>query len=298
MPPDENGNLVGLIGVGLLGGAIARRLSRRGFSILAYDPKPNPSAPVNFQPDPETVFSSAEQVILCLPTHTECAHIIELMRPINQRPRALVDTTTGAPQSVEQLARHAQDFGTRYIEALVAGSSDALEFGQAQLFVGGKQEDIQYSEPVLRNLSGQVRHLGPIGGATRFKLVHNLILGLHRATLAEGLEFAKGMGLDPGRVLDVLKESPARSEVMEQKGDRMLYSGYDPPQARLAQHLKDVRLMLLEAERLGRILPLTEAHQTILERAEELGFGNFDNSAVIEALREPFGDFSYPLESE
>ncbi len=73
---------------------------------------------------------------------------------------------------------------------------------------------------------------------------------------------------------------------METKGQKMLEGAYQPPQARLSQHLKDVRLMLALAERASTALPLSDTHHTLLKKAEALGFGPVDTSAVIEAYRD------------
>ena len=116
------------------------------------------------------------------------------------------------------------------------------------------------------------------------KLVLNLVLGLNRAVLAEGLEFARASGIDPWLALEILKASPAYSRAMDTKGARMLNEDFEP-EARLSQHLKDVRLILASGERSGAQLPLSEAHRALLEIAESAGFGSLDNSAVIKALQ-------------
>jgi 3-hydroxyisobutyrate dehydrogenase-like beta-hydroxyacid dehydrogenase len=116
------------------------------------------------------------------------------------------------------------------------------------------------------------------------KLVTNLVLGLNRAALAEGLVYAASQGISPSAALEVLRGSPAYSRQMDTKGSKMLASDYTV-QARLTQHLKDVRLILETAAQSGLSLTLTAAHQQLLERAEILGFGAADNSAVIEAVR-------------
>ena len=112
------------------------------------------------------------------------------------------------------------------------------------------------------------------------------MLGLHRAVLAEGLVFAESLGFDQEVALDILNQTPAHSGVMETKGRRMVKRDYGL-QARLSQHLKDVRLILAEAERAGTKTPLSQIHKTLLEQAEALGFGDADNSAVMEAFRHP-----------
>ena len=143
-----------------------------------------------------------------------------------------------------------------------------------------------FLKPLLAAITSKHFHLGPVGTASRFKLVHNLVLGLHRAVLAEGLEFAESLGFDQEVTLEILKQTPAQSGVMETKGRRMVERDYGL-QARLSQHLKDVRLILAEAERAGTNTPLSRIHKTLLEQAEELGFGDADNSAVMEAFRHP-----------
>ena len=115
--------------------------------------------------------------------------------------------------------------------------------------------------------------------------MHNLILGLHRAALAEGLNLAEALGFDAKRALEILKQTPASSGVMETKGSKMAARNYEPPQARLAQHHKDVRLILELAAKLEAKTPLSAAHRELLARAEELGFASADNAAIIEAYR-------------
>ena len=112
--------------------------------------------------------------------------------------------------------------------------------------------------------------------------VTNLVLGLNRAALAEGLAFAGALGLEGSATLDVMRHSMAYSRIMDTKGEKMVRRDF-APQAKLAQHLKDVRLML-EATDLA--LPLTGAHRALLEKAVALGCGELDNSAIIRAYEE------------
>jgi 3-hydroxyisobutyrate dehydrogenase-like beta-hydroxyacid dehydrogenase len=129
-----------------------------------------------------------------------------------------------------------------------------------------------------------VVHVGPHGYGARMKLVMNLVLGLNRAVLAEALSLGRALELEPEMVLQVLREGPAYSRVMDTKGRKMLDGNY-AAEARLSQHRKDVGLMLDAARRLGIELPLTQTHDSLLQAAEAAGFGANDNSAVIEAYR-------------
>ena len=114
------------------------------------------------------------------------------------------------------------------------------------------------------------------------KLVSNLVLGLNRAALAEGLVFAQVLGLEAEAALALIG-TMAYSRIMDTKGRKMIEGDFRV-QARLSQHLKDIRLILDAAAAAGQALPLTEIHRQLLEVAEAAGFGEADNSAIIRAF--------------
>ena len=149
--------------------------------------------------------------------------------------------------------------------------------------VGGEAEAFRAAEELFRHFAKQWFHVGPWGSGARAKLVVNLVLGLNRAVLAEGLTFARHCGLDPGAMLDILKCGAAYSRVMDSKGHKMLDADFSP-EAKLSQHLKDVRLILEAGQRVGAVLPLSRLHENLLAGLEELGFGALDNCAVIKAF--------------
>jgi 3-hydroxyisobutyrate dehydrogenase-like beta-hydroxyacid dehydrogenase len=127
--------------------------------------------------------------------------------------------------------------------------------------------------------------MGGAGAGARAKLALNLVLGLNRAALAEGLAFAEGLDLEGAAFLSLLRDSPAYSAAMDAKGAIMLEGRFSPPQARLAQHRKDLALMLAEAERTGQPLPLGAAHAALLDAAIAAGDADLDNAAVLQQLR-------------
>jgi 3-hydroxyisobutyrate dehydrogenase-like beta-hydroxyacid dehydrogenase len=151
--------------------------------------------------------------------------------------------------------------------------------------VGGDADTFARCED-LWSAFGRTLHVGVSGDGARLKLVTNLVLGVNRAALAEGLALAEAMGLDLEKTLEVLGSGAAYSRIMDSKGPKMIRGDFTP-QARLSQHLKDVRLILQSAQETGITLPLSEAHRQLLERAEAEGFGALDNSALIEVLRKP-----------
>ena len=225
-------------------------------------------------------------LILSLPSSDVVLSLVQQLRSDFEPSQIVIDTTTGDPQQMVAISQSLAELGVSYLEATVAGSSSQVTTGEVALLLGGNAEVVERVKPLLTAITSKHFHLGPAGTASRFKLVHNLVLGLHRAVLAEGLVFAESLGFDQEVALEILNQTPAHSGVMETKGRRMVKRDYGL-QARLSQHLKDVRLILAEAERAGTKTPLSQIHKTLLEQAEALGFGDADNSAVMEAFRHP-----------
>lgn len=286
-----NTNSVGLIGVGLLGSALASRLIGSGLRVYGFDS--NKGQLASFKQSDGIACESATEVvqncdvlILSLPTSDIVFSLVRQLRADFKPSQIVIDTTTGDPQQMIAIGQSLAELGVSYLETTVAGSSAQVTAGEVALLLGGDAEVVEKVKPLLAAITSKHFYLGPTGTASRFKLVHNLVLGLHRAVLAEGLVFAESLGFDQEVALEILNQTPAQSSVMETKGRKMAKRDYGL-QARLSQHLKDVRLILAESERTGTKTPLSQIHKTLLEQAEELGFGDADNSAVVEAFRHP-----------
>ena len=276
---------VGIIGVGLLGGALGQRLAKQGWEVFGHDPAVTAVDGLTICPTAVEVAERCDTILLSLPTSSVAAGGIDALGQAVTARHSFLDTTTGEPSQMEALGQALAKRDAAYLEANVAGSSELAKRGEATLFLGGSTETIDRCQPLLAALATKRFHVGPVGAASRFKLVHNLILGLNRAALAEGLAFAETLGFDAADTVENLRDTPATSAALEAKGGKMAKADYEPPQARLTQHLKDVRLIRQLADAVGANTPLSAVHQSLLERAEALGLGEADNAAVIEALR-------------
>jgi 3-hydroxyisobutyrate dehydrogenase-like beta-hydroxyacid dehydrogenase len=267
---------IGILGLGLIGSAVAARLNAADYKIVGFDPAVPKMQGVTSVSSSNEVFSRSEFVILCLPDGNYVQAVIDEVQSIIHERHLIINTTTG-----DANRPHAQ-----MIEATIGGSSALLRDGAAPLFLGGYKAQILCAQPILNILSSRSFHLGDFGAGAKFKLIHNMAIGLNRAVTAETLCFAEALGFDLNQSLDILLQSPASSTAMAAKGQRMIEAEYQPPQARLAQHLKDVRLILAAAEETSTKVPLTQLHRELLSLAELRGFGNADNAAIIEAYRE------------
>jgi 3-hydroxyisobutyrate dehydrogenase-like beta-hydroxyacid dehydrogenase len=280
---------IGLVGIGLLGSALAERMLAAGLQVFGFDVDGSRGTRLKelggqFAAAPSEVTASCEQIVLCLPDSNVVASVLSAMGETISASALVIDATTGDPDSMAMLAGQLAERGIGYIDATIAGSSEQVRHGEAVVIVGGDDRDVRRAEPILTSWSDRRLHVGPAGSGARLKLVVNLVLGLNRAVLAEGLSLAKACGIDPATALDVLKATPAYSKVMDTKGPKMIAREY-APQARLAQHAKDVRLIRELALKYGALTPLSEVHAALLQTAIALGYANADNSAVIEAFQ-------------
>ena len=301
LPSPESGNpelfgdsTLGVLGLGLLGGALAQRALKAGLTVSGYDPDPTCRARFSeaggqAAGSARAVARSSRRILLVLPHDGVTRDVLDEIADGLAPGTLVLDATTGDPAATEAFAQGLATRGVTYLDTTVSGSSEQARRGEALLMIGGPVAAFESCRDLLTILAERAIHTGPTGSAAKFKLVTNLVLGLNRAALAEGLVFAGTLGLDPAKTLETLRSSAAASRIMDSKGEKMLRADF-APQARLSQHLKDVRLMLESAAHAGQRLPLSEAHRELLEQAERLGLGALDNSAVIraiEAAKEP-----------
>lgn len=273
-----------VIGLGLLGAAVSARLRRAGCQLHGFDPNPRRMSMarrlgVTLAPDAAAV-AGCSVVFLALP-HSGISE--EVIREIEASlaPEAVVfDCTTGEPAQMAALGQRLARRRRTYLDTTVLGSSAEVREGTALIMVGGPRRAFVQHRALFEQLARETFYLGKCGSAARMKLVVNLVLGLNRAALAEALTFAQKIGVDPRDALKIMRAGAAYSRVMDVKGLKMIRRDF-APQARLAQHLKDVRLMLAQASAGEFELPLTTQHAALLERAVALGAGDLDNSAVL-----------------
>jgi 3-hydroxyisobutyrate dehydrogenase-like beta-hydroxyacid dehydrogenase len=261
----------------------------RGLAVLGYDRDPARRLPLE-QAGGVSAASAAEVAANCntlvfvLPNSSIVAGVVDELGNSLRPGMLLIDATTGEPDATAELAERLKQRGIDYVDATIAGSSEQARRGEAVVIVGGEPAAFARAEAVLHTWSDRRFHVGPPGSGARLKLIVNLVLGLNRAVLAEGLSLAAACGIDLAQALEVLKATPAYSAAMDAKGPRMI-SGDFSPVARLSQHLKDVRLIRALAAQHAALTPLSAVHEQLLLKAVELGLGDADNSAIFRAFR-------------
>lgn len=283
---------VGVIGIGLLGQAFVHRLRGAGFEVVGFDVDPAKTAKLA-DLGGRTALSVADLARRCDPLvlavfstdQVETVVESELLPALGEGSGKIVlCASTCDPERIAALGRRVATRGLRLLETPVSGASGQVSRGEGVGLIGGDPRVVAAVEPVLRAMFPTYFHIGEIGDGGRAKLAVNLILGLNRLAVAEGLVFAERLGLDPEAFLKVARSSAAYSQVMDIKGAKMI-RGEFAPEGRISQHLKDVHLMLEQAERIKQQLPLLEIHADVLEACVRHGEADLDNSAVINEIR-------------
>lgn len=270
---------VGVIGLGLMGSTLAERFRAGGLHVAGYDPRAECAPNCD---SVRAVFATARTVVLSLPNSDVTRAVVDEAGDL-VRGATIIDTTTGEPDATEAVGRQLAHLDCDYLDATLTGSSAQARAGELVVTAGGPAGAFARAEPLFRLFAARWFHVGPWGSGARTKLVVNLVLGLNRAALAEGLALARCCGLDLPAVLEILQSGAAYSRAMDTKGRKMIDCDFTP-QAKLAQHLKDVRLIQSEGDKTGATLPLTAAHEALLARLAVQGLGDWDNSAVYRAF--------------
>jgi 3-hydroxyisobutyrate dehydrogenase-like beta-hydroxyacid dehydrogenase len=283
-----NGSPVGIVGIGLMGEVLARRLRDAGFEVIGYDIDANKNARLDAlgAHAAQSIAQLAERcptVVLSVFDTGQVEQVVEReLAPVIAENAVVLCTSTCDPDRIAALAQRLTRI--RFLETPVSGTSEQVRRGEGVGLIGGDARTVAEAEPLIRALFPKYFHIGKVGDGGRAKLAVNLVLGLNRLALAEGLVFAERLGLDPAAFLEVAKGSAAYSQVMETKGRKMVAREF-APEGRIRQTLKDVHLMLDQAKAAGQPLPLLQVHARVLEACLRSGEGELDNSAVVEEIR-------------
>ena len=283
---------IAIVGLGLMGEVYAQRLIDAGIPVTGFDIDAGRRARLDAIGG-RSVASIAElakpsrAILVAVFNTTQVEDVIEnhLLPALgNGSNKIVVVMSTVDPDQVAALAARVVPRGIRYLDVPVSGTSDQVRRGDGVALIGGDPAIAAELKDVFDALFARSFHVGKIGDGGRAKLAVNLILGLNRLALAEGLVFAERLGLDPAAFLPVAKGSASYSQVMETKGPKML-SGDFSPEGRARQTLKDAHLMLEQAAARGQKLSMLEVHADVLEACVRAGEADLDNSVIIKEVR-------------
>jgi 3-hydroxyisobutyrate dehydrogenase-like beta-hydroxyacid dehydrogenase len=274
---------VGIIGVGRMGLAMAKRLAGRGLDVVGWDLDPSRGeslAEVGAKgcTTPADVVARSE-VILSIVTDDAA------VRSLFESPSGLlasradgklfVEMSTVQPETIRQAAARAEHAGARLVGAPVLGSIPTVDEGKLLVLAGGRPEDIEAAKVVLAHLAREVIAIGPIGSGNAMKLIVNLSMAAYLEALAEGLSLGLEEGLTIRQMLDVLGAAPTANPWLAMKRE-VLLGAPGATTLDLATLRKDVLDAVATGSADGVAMPMAAGILSSLSAAVACGFGGED----------------------
>ncbi|MET8331454.1 NAD(P)-dependent oxidoreductase [Streptomyces sp. NPDC005181] len=281
---------VAVLGTGIMGSGMTRSLLRAGLDVRAWNRTQAKAAPL--AADGATVTETAEEavrgadvIVTMLKDGLSVAAALTAAASGVRNGQILLQSSTVGVDATTELAQRAADLGLVYLDAPVAGTKQPAEQGALTVFVSGPSAVRPSVEPVLDAIGQRTVWVGEVpGAASRLKLVVNTWVINLVSSIAECLNLAEGLSIDPQSFLDAMKGGPLDSAYLQGKSAAVL-SGDLTPSFTLSTALKDTRLILEAAERSGVSLDLVAASAARFERAEAAGHGGEDMIATYYAGR-------------
>jgi 3-hydroxyisobutyrate dehydrogenase len=283
---------VALIGLGLMGSGMARRLLGAGLPLTVYNRSRERAAPLEAEgarvaASPREAAGGAD-VIVSMVADDAASRSIWLGEDGAlagaARGAVLVDCGTLTVGWIEELSRAAAAAGCPLLDAPVTGSKGHAAAGELLFLVGGSADALEIARPALAAMSRAIVHVGPTGSGALLKLVNNFLCGVQAASLAEAIALIEKSGLDRTKALEVLTTGAPGSPLIKTLAARMTSRDYTPNfTLKLAQ--KDMHYAVGEGRRHGVPLSTVTPVIDLYGRAIEGGHGEEDFASVVEALR-------------
>ena len=284
---------IGIVGLGLMGQAFASRIKDPQYRLMGYDPNPDRCAEFGTNRIANSLSELAQAcsvILLCVFDTNQVEEAIFSPNGLadgcqTASPPKIICTSTCDPEKLLRISLRCANAHIPFLELPISGTSMQVTKGDCLGLMGGSIDLCNELSNLLDLLCPNRHYIGNVGDASKAKLAINLVLGLHRASLAEGLSFGNSIGLDPEKLLNIFQHSAAASSVMKIKGPLMVQRNYQKPQSRVDQSLKDFSLIQDLAKNSNQHLPLANIYIRLLKSCVEQGEEKMDNAIIYEAIR-------------
>lgn len=278
---------VGVVGLGVMGGSIARHLIAAGYEVFGYDVRPEAFGTVPDVSPCRNVASLADRVPLLIASLPSAAALHLLADELTAHRGLVGEVVEASTLSVrdKELARdRLAAAGVVLLDCPISGTGAQMRTGDVVVYASGPKESIERTMPVMERYARAVIPCRQFGDGSRLKLVANLLVAVHNVAAAEALAFARHVGLEPGEALSALTSGAGSSRMLEVRGPKMVERSYDPPTMRVQLFLKDLALIEDLARESAALTPLFDACKGVYERAVREGYAQLDTASVLEPL--------------
>ena len=283
--------MIGFIGLGIMGKPMAKNLLKAGYSLTVYDIVGDHMEEVVTEgasgaSSNKEVAASAEKIITMLPDSADSEAailgpdgVLEGAKPGS----IVIDMSSIAPLVSQRIAGECASKGVEMLDAPVSGGEPGAINAALAIMVGGKQAVFDQCYDLLKTMGSNVVLTGDIGAGGVTKLANQIIVAANIAALSEALVLAQRAGVDPEKVFGAIRGGLAGSAVMEAKGPMMLDRNFQAG-FRIRLHQKDLRNVLVTAQELNVPLPVTALIQQMLGALVNAGESESDHSAILHFL--------------
>jgi len=283
---------VGVIGLGSMGLGMARSLLRAGYKVYGFDV--NPAALDTFRlaggvacKTPQEVGRHARAIVVVVVNAAQTEAVLfgaEGAADVLASRSVIISCATVAPSEAKEFARRAEDKGLLYVDGPISGGAARAEKGELTFMASGSIEAFSAARPVMKAMAATIYELGEQPGiGSSFKIVNQLLAGVHIAAACEAITFAKSLDLDISRVFDVITKSAGNSWMFENRIPHVLAGDYAPKSA-VSIFTKDLGIVSDIGRKQKFPLPIASAALQLFVMTEAAGMGRDDDSSVARLL--------------
>lgn len=282
---------VGWIGTGVMGRALAAHVLDAGYELGVFTRTRSKADPLlargaRWFDDPKSLAAGSDVVFTMLgfPKDVDAVVLGEGGVLVGARPgTVLVDMTTSEPALSRRIAEAAAARGAASVDAPVSGGDVGARNATLSIMVGGEAQAVEVVRPLLEIMGKTIRHHGPPGSGQHAKMVNQILVAAGMIGVCEALIYASRTGLDPALVIESVAGGAAGSWAIENLAPRIIKGDYAPG-FYIEHFLKDIRIALAEARRVGLELPGLELAEKLYRHASELGLGRKGTQALYLAV--------------
>ena len=280
----------GIVGLGIIGGAIARLLAKAGHVPLAFDIDPTARERLAREglavaPDIATLVRSADVLLLSLPSEDAAFSVVRSIATAADGPRTIVELSTLGVAAKLALAGLAAEHGHILLDCPISGTGAQAAVGDIALYASGDSAEIARLTPMFASFARTVIDLGALGNGSRMKLVANLLVAIHNVAAAEAMLLGQAAGLDGNAVIAAVEAGAGASRIFSLRAPMMARDRFLPATMKLDVWAKDMAAIAAFVAELGADTPLLATTAPLYRAALRAGLGEQDTAAVYTILR-------------
>jgi putative dehydrogenase len=280
---------VGIIGLGIMGGAFARNLMKAGWRVVGYDidagrQKALAKAGVEIAPDVATLAAKVPVIITSLPSPKALDATVTALVKAKAPRKAIVEASTFTIEDKTRAQRALAKAGHVVLDCPVSGTGAQAAVGDLVIYASGDSAAIRKLKPMFAGFSRGVFDVGAFGNGSKMKYVANLLVAIHNVASAEAMVLGMKAGLDPQDIFDLISIGAGNSRVFELRAPMMVKDRYDDATMKIKVWQKDMDVIGGFARKLKVPTPLFSATVPVYERAIAMGHGLHDTAAVCAVL--------------